>query len=869
MAQETQNVSLDQGVMMSKFTEIAKWMQTYEQHRYDEERKAKNLPTEALQENAKTQIQSVEGYCTALSLYLINDVIVDDEKSKSNPSNRDTAHVDEFYDRIHLINSCKIPPEPGKEKEFYHEVNSLMMILYQLQEAYVIDPTKEEVVKKDVNSLLMLNNAAPINSVTKNESRRASIHTYCFTDNAQLLKWGQEAQLGDTLLVQAEYHSMALYVRANDKGEKVVGFYDPNNARRLEIVQSELKDVTQIKEFKPFIEEYKRKGNENKYPSIVLCHHIVAEQEPAIRVAPEIKDSPLNVLQLKSALHEISNYSSLTLQCSLIKQQIEFAKQGDIKINIALAEASFRNRELSPFIKPAERIEYIKQLSDQGNNEASAALLNIQRKYTNEYNDVSGDLDKFTQSAKSDPELGNAMMLFAASNWRTDIVQTLITSGIDVNAKDTETKKTALMYALEKYNLDVADLLISSKADVNAKDSAGKVLLDMFPDSQRQSKLIAAGARIDPTKLQDYLRLIEDGYADLVGPALIKTAIENKNAEVLLQLLDKGIKIDDAMVLELVGDFSQEPKIIDVIIKQAKQNSQYLSAIIKYGQSLMTRGGVYDSEINHYYSQIITPLLTSGIDFNTIAPSGYTLWHNIALNGSKELAEELLRINAPLEVETKGVFTPLCLAARWGNAGVVASLLDANSRMLNHVTDRGAPIHVAIKFGENNITQMLCDRGCDVNIQDKAGITPLKYAIDAPRSADVIALLITKGAQLDDVMFNECMGKINGDWGRENGDKSNELVKALLFYAVKNDKPEMLSALLKTTKCDVLVQDDSRRTALSYAQEKRHDNVVAILEPIVTAKLAERVTHELHAAKSEHVEHHTSHSNLHTKEPRR
>ncbi|MDE5775983.1 MAG: ankyrin repeat domain-containing protein [Treponemataceae bacterium] len=73
-------------------------------------------------------------------------------------------------------------------------------------------------------------------------------------------------------------------------------------------------------------------------------------------------------------------------------------------------------------------------------------------------------------------------LMSAAAENATDTVSFLINAGADVNAKD-EYHKTALMWAAEKNATDAEKLLIDAGADVNAKDYNGKTAL-MFAEER-------------------------------------------------------------------------------------------------------------------------------------------------------------------------------------------------------------------------------------------------------------------------------------------------------------------------------------------------------------------------------------------------
>lgn len=81
------------------------------------------------------------------------------------------------------------------------------------------------------------------------------------------------------------------------------------------------------------------------------------------------------------------------------------------------------------------------------------------------------------------------------------------------------------------------------------------------------------------------------------------------------------------------------------------------------------------------------------------------------LKGKQEVASILLDHNAPIEAETRKGFTPLHLAAKYGDIGVARLLLargaqpDAPGK--SHIT----PLHMATYYGHPDIALLLLDKG--------------------------------------------------------------------------------------------------------------------------------------------------------------
>ena len=120
---------------------------------------------------------------------------------------------------------------------------------------------------------------------TKDESR-VEKNTYVFTSPVKLMEWAKQSKPGDVLSIGTGGHRMLLYATADKAGKTKIGFYDPNEPRRHEVLQTEadkLMDPLNI----PFTKIHHSGEN-----PVVMCIHITSanSNNPAI----EIKSDNLN-----------------------------------------------------------------------------------------------------------------------------------------------------------------------------------------------------------------------------------------------------------------------------------------------------------------------------------------------------------------------------------------------------------------------------------------------------------------------------------------------------------------------------------------------------------------------------------------------
>ncbi|CAF1132972.1 unnamed protein product [Adineta ricciae] len=94
---------------------------------------------------------------------------------------------------------------------------------------------------------------------------------------------------------------------------------------------------------------------------------------------------------------------------------------------------------------------------------------------------------------------------------------------------------------------------------------------------------------------------------------------------------------------------------------------------------------------------------------------------------------------------TKSGFTPLHIAAHYGNLEV-AQLLIARGADVNYAASQNiTPLHVASKWGKENLVKLLLEKGAQIDAKTKDGLTPLHCAARSGHD-QVVDLLLESGA---------------------------------------------------------------------------------------------------------------------------
>lgn len=113
-----------------------------------------------------------------------------------------------------------------------------------------------------------------------------------------------------------------------------------------------------------------------------------------------------------------------------------------------------------------------------------------------------------------------------------------------------------------------------------------------------------------------------------------------------------------------------------------------------------------------------------------------------------QVASVLLENGASLENTTKKGFTPLHLAAKYGNIKVAQLLLQKNTSVDAQGKNGVTPLHVASHYDHQNVALLLLDKGASPHATAKNGHTPLHIAA-RKNQMDIATTLLEYGALPD------------------------------------------------------------------------------------------------------------------------
>jgi ankyrin repeat protein len=387
---------------------------------------------------------------------------------------------------------------------------------------------------------------------------------------------------------------------------------------------------------------------------------------------------------------------------------------------------------------------------------------------------MQGDLAKVKALLKEDPDLvageynnGMTPLHRAAEFNHKDVVELLLASKADVNAKDDNGRTplniaaqeghkdevelllanranvnanaqngwTPLHWAVEKGNKDMAELLLANKADVNARASKASFIPIREPVSGKRE--ISGG-------WTPLLLAANGGYRDIAELLLANksdvNAANSFGATPLLQALVKGHK--DVAELLLAHGADVKAKANDGMTLLYRAAGAETISLQTIGGTTIVMDKVAGSPCKDEAEWLM------GYEVKANATNGWTPLHLAAQKGFKNMVELMIAkgadvnakapilgfINSPTEPglgsrTISSGFTPLLMAGKCSHKDIVELMLSHGADVNANTSNGETPLKMALGKGYKDVAEQILAKGADINAKNSTGRTPLYMAM--------------------------------------------------------------------------------------------------------------------------------------------
>ncbi|XP_015427299.1 PREDICTED: ankyrin-3 isoform X3 [Myotis davidii] len=224
---------------------------------------------------------------------------------------------------------------------------------------------------------------------------------------------------------------------------------------------------------------------------------------------------------------------------------------------------------------------------------------------------------------------------------------------------------------------------------------------------------------------------------------------------------------------------------------------------------------------------------------NRTTESGFTPLHIAAHYGNINVATLLLNRAAAVDFTARNDITPLHVASKRGNANMVKLLLDRGAKIDAKTRDGLTPLHCGARSGHEQVVEMLLDRAAPILSKTKNGLSPLHMATQGDH-LNCVQLLLQHNVPVDDVT-NDYLTALHvaahcGHYKVAKvllDKKANPNAKALngftpLHIACKKNRIKVMELLLKHG-ASIQAVTESGLTPIHVAAFMGHVNIVSQL----------------------------------------
>ncbi|KAL3877007.1 hypothetical protein ACJMK2_034767 [Sinanodonta woodiana] len=324
---------------------------------------------------------------------------------------------------------------------------------------------------------------------------------------------------------------------------------------------------------------------------------------------------------------------------------------------------------------------------------------------------------------------GNTSFLRAARDGNLSEVLEYLRGSTDINTSNPN-GLNALHLASKEGHLIIVTELLNRGANVEAATKKGNTALHIASLAGHKDivkLLVERGAKVNVQAQTGFTPLYmasQEGHAEVV------TFLLNNGANQSLATVDGFTPL--AVALQ-----QGHERVVTVLLEHDTKGKVRLPALHIAAKKDDTKSAA-----------LLLQNEQNNVDLQT--KSGFTPLHIAAHYGNVNVATLLTQKGADVNFHAKNNITPLHVAARWGKANMVTLLLD-NKAVIDEKTKDGlTPLHCAARSGHENVVDLLLERGAPYQSKTKNGLTPLHVAAQGDHM-DCARLLLYHKAPVDDV----------------------------------------------------------------------------------------------------------------------
>ncbi|XP_042726684.1 ankyrin-2 isoform X12 [Lagopus leucura] len=338
--------------------------------------------------------------------------------------------------------------------------------------------------------------------------------------------------------------------------------------------------------------------------------------------------------------------------------------------------------------------------------------------------------------ARSD---SNASFLRAARAGNLDKVVEYLKSGIDINTCN-QNGLNALHLAAKEGHVGLVQELLERGSAVDSATKKGNTALhiaSLAGQAEVVKVLVKEGANINAQS--------QNGFTPLY------MAAQENHIEVVKYLLENGANqstaTEDGFTPLAVALQQGHNQAVAILLENDTKGKVRLPALHIAARKDDTKSAALLLQNDHNAD------VQSKMMVNRTTESGFTPLHIAAHYGNVNVATLLLNRGAAVDFTARNGITPLHVASKRGNTNMVKLLLDRGGQIDAKTRDGLTPLHCAARSGHDQVVELLLERGAPLLARTKNGLSPLHMAAQGDH-VECVKHLLQHKAPVDDVTLD-------------------------------------------------------------------------------------------------------------------
>uniref|UniRef100_A0A1A8M770 Ankyrin 2, neuronal n=1 Tax=Nothobranchius pienaari TaxID=704102 RepID=A0A1A8M770_9TELE len=332
--------------------------------------------------------------------------------------------------------------------------------------------------------------------------------------------------------------------------------------------------------------------------------------------------------------------------------------------------------------------------------------------------------------------------LRAARAGNTDKVLEFLKNGVDISTCN-QNGLNALHLAAKEGHKDLVEELVQRGASVDSSTKKGNTALHIASlAGQRDvvSLLVNRGADINSQS--------QNGFTPLY------MAAQENHLEVVRYLLEnegnQSIATEDGFTPLAIALQQGHNSVVSLLLEHDTKGKVRLPALHIAARKDDTKSAALLLQ-NDHNADVQSKMMVNRTTEN--GKSGFTPLHIAAHYGNVNVSTLLLNRGAAVDFTARNGITPLHVASKRGNTNMVALLLDRGAQIDAKTRDGLTPLHCAARSGHDASVELLLEKGAPILARTKNGLSPLHMSAQGDH-VECVKLLLQHTAPVDDVTLD-------------------------------------------------------------------------------------------------------------------